>query len=34
VGDGCRLGANAVVAPGALLRPGTVVPRLGLVDQG
>jgi NDP-sugar pyrophosphorylase family protein len=34
VGDGCRLGANAVVAPGALLPPGTVVPRLGHVDQG
>lgn len=33
VGDGCKIGANAVIAPGALLRPHTRVPRLGLVDQ-
>lgn len=33
IGDGVRLGANAVLSPGTLLRPGTVVPRLGLVDQ-
>ncbi|WP_341678122.1 DapH/DapD/GlmU-related protein [Niveibacterium sp. SC-1] len=33
IGDGCRIGANAVIAPGALLLPGTRVPRLGLVDQ-
>ena len=33
LGDGVRLGANAVVAPGALIRPGAVIPRLGLVDQ-
>lgn len=33
VGDGVRIGANAVVAPGALLASGTVIPRLGLVDQ-
>jgi len=33
VGDDCRIGANAVVAPGALLRPGSVVPRLSLLDQ-
>ncbi|KQP58323.1 LpxA family transferase [Methylobacterium sp. Leaf112] len=33
VGDGCRIGANAVVAPGAILAPRTVVPRLGLIDQ-
>lgn len=33
VGDGVRIGANAVVAPGALLEPRTTVPRLGLVDQ-
>ncbi|MBP1128324.1 MULTISPECIES: DapH/DapD/GlmU-related protein [Pseudomonas] len=33
VGDGCKIGANAVIAPGALLRPDTHVPRLGLVDQ-
>jgi len=34
VGDRSRIGANAVVAPGALLAPGSIVPRLGLVDQG
>ncbi|MCF1489247.1 transferase [Pseudomonas sp. AA27] len=33
VGDGCKIGANAVIAPGALLQPGTQVPRLGLIDQ-
>lgn len=33
VADGVRLGANAVVAPGALLPAGTIVPRLTLVDQ-
>jgi NDP-sugar pyrophosphorylase family protein len=33
VGDGVRIGANAVVAPGALLASGTMIPRLGLVDQ-
>lgn len=33
VGDDCKVGANAVIAPGALLQPGTRVPRLGLVDQ-
>lgn len=33
VGDHCRIGANAVIAPGALLAPDTVVPRLALVDQ-
>jgi NDP-sugar pyrophosphorylase family protein len=33
LGDGVRLGANAVVAPGALIRPNTIIPRLGLVDQ-
>lgn len=31
--DGVRLGANAVVAPGAALARGSLVPRLGLVDQ-
>jgi len=34
VGDGSRIGANAVIAPGALLAPRSVVPRLGLIDQG
>ncbi|MGC3986643.1 MAG: LpxA family transferase [Pseudorhodoferax sp.] len=33
VGDGARLGANSVLAPGALLRPGTVVQRAALHDQ-
>lgn len=33
VGDGSRIGANAVIAPGALLAPYTIVPRLGLIDQ-
>jgi UDP-N-acetylglucosamine diphosphorylase / glucose-1-phosphate thymidylyltransferase / UDP-N-acetylgalactosamine diphosphorylase / glucosamine-1-phosphate N-acetyltransferase / galactosamine-1-phosphate N-acetyltransferase len=33
VGDGCRIGANAVLAPGTVLAHGTVVGRLALVDQ-
>jgi bifunctional UDP-N-acetylglucosamine pyrophosphorylase / glucosamine-1-phosphate N-acetyltransferase len=33
IGDGCRIGANAVLAPGTILAPATVVPRLALVDQ-
>jgi NDP-sugar pyrophosphorylase family protein len=33
IGDDCRIGANAVVAPGALVRPGSVLPRLTLLDQ-
>ncbi|PPK84574.1 transferase family hexapeptide repeat protein [Neolewinella xylanilytica] len=33
VGDGCRIGANAVLSPGTILWPGTVVGRLQLVDQ-
>jgi len=33
VGDRCRVGANAVLSPGTLLRPGSVVARLSLVDQ-
>jgi NDP-sugar pyrophosphorylase family protein len=33
VGDNCRIGANAVTSPGTVLRPGTVVPRLALIDQ-
>jgi NDP-sugar pyrophosphorylase family protein len=32
-GDGARIGANAVIAPGALLTPGTIVPRLRHIDQ-
>jgi bifunctional N-acetylglucosamine-1-phosphate-uridyltransferase/glucosamine-1-phosphate-acetyltransferase GlmU-like protein len=33
IGDGCRIGANAVLAPGTILSRGTVVPRLKLIDQ-
>lgn len=33
VGDDVRIGANAVIAPGALLPPETEVGRLQLVDQ-
>jgi NDP-sugar pyrophosphorylase family protein len=33
VGDGCRIGANAVLAPGTILPAGTVVQRLSLIDQ-
>lgn len=33
IGNGCRIGANAVLAPGTILKPATVVPRLALVDQ-
>ncbi len=33
VGDGSRIGANAVVAPGGLLLPGTIVRRTQLLDQ-
>jgi NDP-sugar pyrophosphorylase family protein len=34
VGDDARIGANAVVAPGALIHPRSIVPRLSLVDHG
>ncbi len=33
VGDSVRIGANAVIAPGALLARGSVVARLALIDQ-
>jgi len=33
VGDRCRIGANAVVAPGALLKSGSAVARLSLFDD-
>jgi NDP-sugar pyrophosphorylase family protein len=33
VGDRTRIGANAVIAPGAILAPDTIVKRLSLVDQ-
>jgi bifunctional N-acetylglucosamine-1-phosphate-uridyltransferase/glucosamine-1-phosphate-acetyltransferase GlmU-like protein len=33
VGDDCRIGANAVLSPGTILKRGTIVGRLQLVDQ-
>ncbi len=33
IGDGSRLGANAVTSPGTILEPGSVVGRLQLVEQ-
>lgn len=33
VGDYCKIGANAVLSPGTLLAPKTIVKRLGLVEQ-
>jgi bifunctional N-acetylglucosamine-1-phosphate-uridyltransferase/glucosamine-1-phosphate-acetyltransferase GlmU-like protein len=33
IGDHSRIGANAVLSPGTALEPGTIVPRLALVDQ-
>jgi NDP-sugar pyrophosphorylase family protein len=33
IGDGCRIGANAVLAPGTILVPNSIVGRLQLVDQ-
>ena len=33
VGDGCRIGANAVLSPGTLLKPKTIVKRLALIEQ-
>ena len=33
IGDDTKIGANAVVAPGALLKKRTIVPRLSLIDQ-
>ena len=32
-GNGVRIGANAVIAPDAILMPGIKVPRLTIVDQ-
>jgi carbonic anhydrase/acetyltransferase-like protein (isoleucine patch superfamily) len=34
VGDRTKIGCNAVIAPGAILAPDTIVKRLSLVDQG
>jgi UDP-N-acetylglucosamine diphosphorylase / glucose-1-phosphate thymidylyltransferase / UDP-N-acetylgalactosamine diphosphorylase / glucosamine-1-phosphate N-acetyltransferase / galactosamine-1-phosphate N-acetyltransferase len=33
VGDHCKIGANAVLSPGTLLKPGTIVGRLELIRQ-
>ena len=33
VGDDCKIGANAVLSPGTLLKPSTIVRRLELVEQ-
>jgi UDP-N-acetylglucosamine diphosphorylase / glucose-1-phosphate thymidylyltransferase / UDP-N-acetylgalactosamine diphosphorylase / glucosamine-1-phosphate N-acetyltransferase / galactosamine-1-phosphate N-acetyltransferase len=33
IGDDCKFGANSVVAPGAILKRGTIVGRLALIDQ-
>jgi len=33
IGDGCRIGANAVTTPGTVLLPGSIVGRLQLLDQ-
>lgn len=33
IGDNSRVGANAVTTPGTLLAPGSIVPRLALIDQ-
>lgn len=33
VGDGTKIGANAVLSPGTILSPGSVVRRLELVEQ-
>ena len=33
VGDSCRIGANAVLSPGTLLMPHTIVRRLELIEQ-
>ena len=33
IGDRTKIGANAVISPGVILAPGTIVKRLSLVDQ-
>jgi bifunctional N-acetylglucosamine-1-phosphate-uridyltransferase/glucosamine-1-phosphate-acetyltransferase GlmU-like protein len=33
VGDGCKIGANAVLSPGTLLLPNSIVKRLALIEQ-
>src|SRR5262249_52480085 len=34
LGDGTRVGANAVLAPGTVLGPNSIVKRLELIDHG
>lgn len=34
VGDRTKIGANAVIAPGAIIPPDTIVKRLSLIDRG
>lgn len=33
IADGCKIGANAVLSPGTILEPLTIVNRLQLIDQ-
>ena len=33
LGDGCRIGANAVLAPGTVLKQGSIIRRLASIDQ-
>jgi UDP-N-acetylglucosamine diphosphorylase / glucose-1-phosphate thymidylyltransferase / UDP-N-acetylgalactosamine diphosphorylase / glucosamine-1-phosphate N-acetyltransferase / galactosamine-1-phosphate N-acetyltransferase len=33
VGDRVKIGANSVLAPGTLIRPDQIIPRLSLIDQ-
>lgn len=33
IGDDVKIGANTVIAPGAILTPGTALPRLANIDQ-
>jgi UDP-N-acetylglucosamine diphosphorylase / glucose-1-phosphate thymidylyltransferase / UDP-N-acetylgalactosamine diphosphorylase / glucosamine-1-phosphate N-acetyltransferase / galactosamine-1-phosphate N-acetyltransferase len=33
LGDGCKIGANAVLSPGSILQPNTIVKRLELIEQ-
>lgn len=33
LGDECKIGANAVLAPGTILKPKTIVDRLALIDH-
>ncbi|SNT59417.1 transferase hexapeptide (six repeat-containing protein) [Tardiphaga sp. OK246] len=33
IGDDCKFGANAVIAPGAIFERGAIIARLALVDQ-